>query len=92
MRQTPYPRGFLTPEGRPVSIKKMAAALKAIRKNPDADHPGWNWFPTPGHFILRSFRDGLDHRINMRADLARCAHRAGASPNSLNAFHLSLAA
>lgn len=91
-RLSPYPAFFLTPEGRAVGIKKMAAALKAIRKNPDADYPGWNWFPTPGHFILRSFRDGLDHRINMRADLAHRARHAGATPNSLHAFHQSLAA
>jgi hypothetical protein len=65
--RAPYPRYFLTPEGRPVSIRRMGAALRAIRANPDADYPGWDWFPTPGHFIIREFRRGLDDRINLRA-------------------------
>lgn len=77
-RLSPYPSYFMTPEGRALRISKMAAALRAIRRNPDADYPGWNWFPTPGHFIVRSFRDGLDHRINMRAEIAREAAVAGA--------------
>lgn len=92
MNQTPYPRGFLTPEGRAVTIAKMAAAMRAIRANPDADYPGWNWFPTPGHFILRSFHDGLDRRINARAELARSAQRKGLVPASLHAFYRSYAA
>ncbi len=66
MRST-HPRFFKTPEGRSVSIRQMAGALRAIRANPDADYPGWNWFPTPGHFILREFRRGLNDRINLRA-------------------------
>ncbi len=61
-----YPRYFRTPEGRPVSIPKMAAALRAIRANPDAEYPGWDWFAVPGHFILREFRRGLHDRINLR--------------------------
>lgn len=62
-----YPRFFKTPEGRPISIRTMAKALRAIRANPDAEYPGWNWFPTPGHMILRIFRDGMHDRINMRS-------------------------
>jgi len=62
-----YPRYFKTPEGRAVSVRAMGAALRAIRSNPSADYPGWNWFPTPGYHILKSFRDGLHDRINMRA-------------------------
>lgn len=92
MRQTPYPRGFLTPEGRAVSIAKMAAAMRAIRANPDADYPGWNWYPTPGHFIIRSFRDGLDHRITMRGELERAARKVSPAPASLPAFHRSATA
>jgi hypothetical protein len=65
--KSPYPRYFKTPEGRPVSIRKMGIALKTIREAPDKEYPGWDWFPVPGHYILRSFRDGLNHRINMRA-------------------------
>lgn len=62
------PRYFKTPEGRPVSIKTMGNALRAIRKNPDADYPGWNWFPTPGYMILSSFRQGMHDRINRRVE------------------------
>jgi len=61
-----YPRVFITPEGRRVGIRVMARALAAIRKNPAADYPGWNWFPTQGHAILREFRRGLNDRINRR--------------------------
>lgn len=90
MSQTPYPRGFLTPDGRPVSIKKMSAAMRAIRANPDADYPGWNWFPTSGHFILKSFRDGLNHRINLRGELARKANEAGTTAQSVFSIHKAL--
>lgn len=62
-----YPKVFKTPDGRAVSIRRMGLALQAIRKNPGADYPGWEWFPVPGHFIIRSFRDGLNDRINRRA-------------------------
>lgn len=61
-----YPHVFKTPEGRAVSIRQMARALRAIRADPDAEYPGWNWFDTPGHFILREFRRGLHDRINRR--------------------------
>lgn len=61
------PRAFMTPEGRMVSIPTMANALRVIRANPDADYPGWNWFLTPGHHILKSFRAGMHDRINRRA-------------------------
>lgn len=61
-----YPRYFKTPEGRPVKIRVMAAALRQIRKFPDKEYRGWNWFPTTGHMIVKSFRDGLQDRINMR--------------------------
>jgi len=44
----------------------MGAALRAIRAKPDADYPGWNWFATPGHFILKEFRRGMHDRINLR--------------------------
>lgn len=61
-----YPKAFLTPEGRPVSIRTMANALRAIRSNPDADYVGWDWFAVPGYFIQREFRRGLHDRINRR--------------------------
>jgi hypothetical protein len=70
----------------------MAAALKSIRKNPDAEYPGWNWYPTTGHFIIRSFREGLDHRITMRGELARAALSSCPAPASLYAFHRSATA
>ena len=62
-----YPQIFITPEGRKVRISTMRRALQIIRTNPDADYTGWNWFPTPGHHILREFRRGLHDRINRRA-------------------------
>ena len=61
-----YPRGFMTPEGRKVSIRTMSAALRKIRQKPDAEYPGWNWFPTPGRMIIKEFRRGLHERINER--------------------------
>lgn len=61
-----YPRYFKTPDGRPVSIAKMAAALREIRKAPDRDYPGWEWFPVNGWSIIRDFQDGLNDRINRR--------------------------
>lgn len=64
-----YPRYFLTPEGRRVSIRRMGEALRTIRSAPDADYPGWDWFLVPGHHILREFRRGMDDRINKRAAL-----------------------
>jgi hypothetical protein len=68
--RSPYPRYFKTPEGRPVGLRAMANALRVIRSNPDTEYPGWNWFPTPGHFILKEFRRGLNDRINQRGALA----------------------
>lgn len=64
---SPYPKFFATPAGRPVSIRTMAKALRQIKGDPYADYPGWEWFPIPGHWIIRSFRAGIHHRINMRA-------------------------
>lgn len=66
--KSPYPRYFKTPEGRAISVKTMGKVLRVIRKSPEKDYPGWNWFPTPGYFILRSFRSGLHDRINMRGN------------------------
>lgn len=60
------PRYFKTPEGRPVSIAKMASALRVIRAAPDENYPGWNWFSTPGHMIIAGFRRGMHDRINRR--------------------------
>jgi hypothetical protein len=51
----------------------MAKALRTIRAAPEKDYPGWNWFATPGHFILREFRRGLHDRINQRGDLRKAA-------------------
>jgi hypothetical protein len=61
-----YPRYFKTQSGRSVSIATMSKALRAIRLNPSADYPGWEWYSLPGHYILRSFRDGMHDRINLR--------------------------
>ncbi len=71
MTQPLYPRAFKTPEGRAVSIATMARALRAIRQNPGADYPGWDWFTVPGHYILKEFRRGLHDRINRRGALSR---------------------
>lgn len=68
--RSPYPRAFMTPDGRMVSIRAMARALRVIRSNPEATYYGWNWFQTPGHHIIHSFRRGLHDRINMRGALA----------------------
>lgn len=65
---SPYPKYFVSPQGRAISIKTMAKALAAIRRNPSADYPGWEWFSVPGHHILANFRRGLNHRINQRAE------------------------
>lgn len=64
--RSPYPKYFTTPEGRPVSIKTMGKALREIRKAPDKEYPGWDWFAVPGHMILASFRRGMHDRINLR--------------------------
>lgn len=66
--QSTMPRFFKTPEGRPVSIRTMGKALRAIRGNPDAEYPGWTWFPVSGHSIIREFRRGMHDRINRRLD------------------------
>ena len=62
-----YPKAFITPNGRAVSIRTMQNALRQIRKNPQAEYPGWNWFSTPGYMIVNEFRRGLHDRINRRA-------------------------
>lgn len=62
-----YPRAFATPAGRMVSVSTMARALRTIRRAPEAEYDGWEWYPVPGWQILRDFRDGLDDRINRRA-------------------------
>jgi hypothetical protein len=61
-----YPKGFVTPEGRAVSIRAMAKALKFCHSNPDKDIKGWNWFPTQARFVTRDFMRGLHDRINQR--------------------------
>lgn len=66
MNQSLYPKIFITPDDRHVSIKTMAQALKIIRQNPDAEYPGWEWFSVKGYFILAEFRRGLNDRINRR--------------------------
>lgn len=65
-----YPKCFRNPNGRYISIRTMANALRAIHKNPGADYPGWDWFTVPGYFILNEFRRGLNDRINRRGEVA----------------------
>lgn len=48
--------GFVTPEGNLVSRSSMAKALRVMRKNPDAEYKGWNWYPTSGHFIINAHK------------------------------------
>ena len=48
--------GFITPIGRAVSRSGMAKALRIIRKNPNDEYEGWNWYATPGHFILNAHK------------------------------------
>jgi|TARA_R100000049_G_C1944148_1_gene88793 hypothetical protein len=67
MSKALYPKYFINPNGRAVSVGTMAKALKAIRKKPDLDYPGWDWFSVPGYFILAEFKRGLNDRINRRA-------------------------
>ena len=67
-----YPTVMITPDGRLVSIKTMAAALRVIRKNPEKEYRGWEWFATSGYSILANFRRGLDDRINLRGALKPC--------------------
>lgn len=45
----------------------MGLALRRIRQEPGRNYWGWNWYETPGHFILAEFRRGLHDRINRRA-------------------------
>lgn len=61
-----YPRAFLTPAGRMVSVTAMARALKTVREQPDAEYKGWEWYAVTGHSILATFRAGLHDRINRR--------------------------
>lgn len=79
-----YPRGFITPEGRKLSVKTLSNALSVIRNNPDAEYPGWNWFPTPGRMILKEFRRGLHERINMRPESTRKSTAVVADAPSVN--------
>lgn len=72
--RSPYPKYFVTPSGRPVSIKTMANALRVIRSNPSADYPGWEWYPVTGWHILNDFRNGLNDRINQRGKLGGAAN------------------
>lgn len=62
-----YPRVFVTPGGRFVSIRTMANALSTIRKDRFKEVHGWEWYSVPGHMILNEFRRGLNDRINRRA-------------------------
>lgn len=63
-----YPQYFKTPEGRPISVRRLAKALRQIHKDPGKDYPGWDWFPVPGHFIIREVLRGIHDRINMRGE------------------------
>lgn len=65
-----YPKGFITPAGKAISIATMANALKVIRSNPDEDYKGWQWYMVSGREILTDFRFGLHQRINNRAKKA----------------------
>lgn len=64
--QSVVPRYFKTPEGRPVSIRKMSQALRVIRQNPEKSYRSWDWFSVPGYYILSEFRRGMHDRINRR--------------------------
>ncbi len=64
-----YPRCFLLPSGRYVRARTIQSAMRVIRADPSADYKGWNWFDTPGHFIINEVRRGIDDRINLRAAL-----------------------
>lgn len=71
-----YPRYFVTPIGRRVSIRQMGAAMRAMRAKPEGEYAGWNWFPTRGMAIILDVRRGIDDRINMRARMLREQERA----------------
>ena len=63
-----YPRAFITPAGRMVSVSTMARALRVIHSAPDAEYDGWEWYSVSGRQILRDFRGGLNDRINRRPE------------------------
>ncbi len=62
-----YPRYFVTPANRGVSINAMARALKVCRAQPETEFRGWGWFEVPGRVVVRDFMAGLHDRINRRA-------------------------
>ena len=61
-----YPRAFIIPNGKIISVFVMAKALSTIRKNPLIEVGGWEWYSVPGWIIQKEFRRGLDDRINRR--------------------------
>jgi hypothetical protein len=61
-----YPKFMITPDNKPVSIKTMAAALRGISKDPNAEYNGWDWFPVKGWAIQKEVRRGIHDRINRR--------------------------
>lgn len=65
--QPTYPRAFITPGGRTVSIRTMANAMREIRKMPPTqDVFGWDWCPCWAIHIRSEVRRGIHDRINRR--------------------------
>jgi len=63
-----YPKGFVTPGGRYISVRTMANALKELRKmEPTAEVNGWDWHPTWAVHIRNEVRRGIHDRINRRS-------------------------
>lgn len=67
-QQPLYPRGFITPGGRAISVRTMANALRELHKmRPEQSVYGWNWCDTPAWMVLKEVRRGINDRINRRA-------------------------
>lgn len=82
VRAATYPRCFKLPSGRYVRARTLINALREIRKAPERDYQGWDWFPVRGDWIIREVLRGVDDRINRRKALSEAtvaAHRREAA-------------
>ena len=59
-----------TPEGRRVSLSSYVAAWRAVKANPSATFPGWEWYPVSGADVHLDMLAGLHDRINKRGGMA----------------------
>lgn len=73
LRAATYPRAFRLPSGRYVRARTLMNALREIRKAPEHEYPGWDWFPVRGDWIIREVLRGVDDRINRRHALRKAS-------------------